>query len=139
MTLRDDINFIIKESNIKGFSFDRLTAYKKLLNRIADKFLINGRMDLNHVWLWDRFRNPKVISTNTDSSNLLTEYLLFNELYWFLASEEDGKYWVAESTGKAIIQIIDEMYLFEYYIVERNLNWILCENHHGAFIKSESA
>ncbi len=113
--------------------------YEQILNRIADRFLVQGRMDLSCVWLWEHFRNPKFKSTDADSSYDLAEGLSLNESYWFLASEEDGKYWVAESTGKAIIKIVNVMYPFEYYVVERNFGWILCENHHGVFIKSKSA
>jgi hypothetical protein len=58
-------------------------------------------------------------------------------VYWFIASDQHGKYWIAEATGSAIVRVVSEMYGFEYYVVERHLDWIFCENHHGVFIKAE--
>lgn len=139
MTIRDDLNIAIKEKKIGGLTFIRLTKYEAVLNRIAERFLAHGRLSLNYVWLWEHFQNPMVVSTEKQTTSFLTDCLLLNERYWFVASEEDGKYWVAESTGKAIIQVVEEMYPFEYYIAQRDFKWLLCENHHGVFIKTESA
>jgi hypothetical protein len=139
MTIRDDLNIAIKEVGIKGFTFIRLTKYEAVLNRIAERFLAHGRLSLNYIWLWEHFQNPKVLSTEKQTTSFLKDCLLLKERYWFVASEEDGKYWVAESTGKAIIQVIEEMYPFEYYIAQHDFKWLLCENHHGVFIKTESA
>lgn len=58
---------------------------------------------------------------------------------WFISAiayDEAGKYWIAEATGIAIIRLIGEMHGFEYYIVDREMNWMLCENHHSVFIRT---
>jgi len=136
MTLRDDINKSIKKANIKGFKFVRLTAYEDLLRRIAEKFIVQGRAGLKYVWLWEHFHEPTVSSNEQDAIKLLELKLPKDQSYWFLASEENGKYWVAEGIGEGIIQVLKEMYCFEYYIIERNFRWIVCENHHGTLIQA---
>ncbi len=136
MTLRDDINKAVKKARIKGFSFVRLTAYEDLLGRIAKRFLVKGRDALNYVWLWEHFLGPTVSYNEQDTIRFLDSRLPKDQSYWFLASEENGKYWVAEGTGDGIIQVLKEMYSFEYYIIERKFLWIVCENHHGTLIQA---
>lgn len=138
MCLRDDITKAIAEAGIEGFAFVRLTRWEAILHEIADRFLKGGTSDLRYVWLWSEFREE--ISAFRPSSELAIDYLRGQlepaTSYWFLASDEHGKYWVAEATGEAIVRLIGEMYGFEYYVVDRQFERILCENHHGIFIKA---
>lgn len=136
MTLRDEITAILNELSISDFHFVRLTAYEELLDRIAERFLVRGRADLKYIWLWEHFREPAFSFSASSPIGFLGERLPKDQRYWFLASDEDGKYWVADTTGGAMIQVLEEMRCFEYYIVERKLQWILCENHHGVLIQS---
>jgi hypothetical protein len=136
MTLRDDINKVIKEADIKGFNFVRLTAYEDLLDRIAEKFFVQGRDGLKYAWLWEQFHEPTMSYNEQDAIKFMDSRLPKDQSYWFLASEESGKYWVAEGTGDGIIQVLKEMYCFEYYIIERKFCWIVCENHHGSLIQA---
>ena len=61
------------------------------------------------------------------------------ETYWFVASDEEGKYRVAEATGAALVKVIEGLFAFEYYVVDRDLRWIFCENHHGVFVRSNQS
>jgi hypothetical protein len=136
MTLRDDINAALKEAGISNFHFVRSTAYEELLNRIAEHFLLRGPADLEHIWLWERFREPMLSHHPNDAIQYLENRLPRDRSYWFLASEENGKYWVADTTGADLLRTLKGTYCFEYYIVERKLGWILCENHHGVLIQT---
>jgi len=135
MTLRDDITRAVHEAGIEGFAFVRLNKWESLLHRIAERFLKRGVRDLEWVWMSVRFANEVSSSQPADPLNYLREQLEPASEYWFIASDEHGKYWIADATGAAIVQTLGEMYCFEYYVVDRHLTWILCENHHGVFIK----
>ncbi len=137
MNLRDNITKAVGEACIEGFSFVRLTKWEDILHRIAERFLKRGVRDLESVWLWNEFREVTSSSQPADQLGYLREQIEPAEIYWFIASDENGKYWVADATGSAIIRTVEEMYAFEYYVVERHFNWLLCENHHGIFIKSQ--
>ena len=139
MALRDAITKAIQDESISDFHFVRLTKWEDILNRIANRFLRNGNPDLNSIWLWETFRGPLKTEQPSDPMQWLQDYLDSSENYWFIATEEDGKYWIAEATGTAIIRLIEEMYAFEYYVVDRQMNWILCENHHSVFICSDQS
>lgn len=136
--LRDHITRAIDSAGIEGFSFVGLTKWEPILHRIAERFLKCGVRDLRCIWIWNEFRED--VSTHQPPPELALDYLREqlepSTIYWFLASEQGGKYWVAESTGGAAVRMIAEMHYFEYYIVDRHLEWILCENHHGIFIRT---
>jgi len=136
MNLRDDITRAINEARIEGFAFVRLTQWEAVLHRIAERFLKRGVRDLVYVWMAEEFRNVVSAMHPSDPLGHLREQLEPDRDYWFLASDQHGKYWVADATGSGIMRVIGEMYGFEYYVVDRHLEWILCENHHGVFIKA---
>ena len=137
MNLRDDITKAVGEARIDGFSFVRLTKWEGILHRIAERFLKRGVRDLESVWLWNEFREVASSSQPSDQLGHLREQIGPAEVYWFIASDENGKYWVADATGSAIVRTVEEMDAFEYYVVDRHLDWLLCENHHGIFIKAQ--
>jgi hypothetical protein len=136
MNLRDDITQAVGEAGIEGFSFVRLTKWETILNQIAERFLNRGVRDLESIWLWNSFREVVSSSQPEDPIGYLRQQIEPAEVYWFIASDENGKYWVADATGTAIVWTVKEMYGFEYYVVDRHLKWLLCENHHSIFIKA---
>ena len=139
MALRDAITKAVGDESISDFEFVRLTKWEGILNRIADRFLRNGTKDLKLIWLWEAFRDPITSTQPSDPMQWLRDHLDTSADYWFIATEEDGKFWIAEATGGAIIKVIEEMYGFEYYVVDREMNCILCENHHSVFIHSDQS
>jgi hypothetical protein len=59
--------------------------------------------------------------------------------YWFVAksatpAKKESEFWLYEATGRAILQNLSEAHFHEYYIVEKKMSWLLCENHHGVII-----
>lgn len=139
MTLRDDITQAVGEAQVEGFSFVRLTQWESILDQIAERFLKRGGRDLESVWIWNEFREVVSSTQPANPIGYLRGQIESAADYWFIASDEHGKYWIADATGEAIVRTIEEMYCFEYYVVDRHLDWILCENHHGIFIKARSA
>lgn len=138
MTLRDDITTALAAAPETDFHFVRIHSFQ-ILDRIAERFLTEGRQDLRYVWLWERFCYKLSSSHPNDSVSVLESRLHPDERYWFLASDEHGKYWVADATGSGIFTILQEMYCFEYYVVDRHMTWLICENHHGVLIEASAS
>jgi hypothetical protein len=107
-----------------------------VLETIAEHFLARGKRDLNQVWMYHSFHEVIATSQPRDIFAELKKRLDDEEIYWFLASEQDGKYWVAEGSGAGIIKVIGEMHGFEYYICDRKMGWIFCEDHHGILVEA---
>jgi len=40
------------------------------------------------------------------------------------------KFWLFEGKVGSIYNIIEELGLYEYYLVSKQYKWLLCENHH---------
>ncbi|MEO0414580.1 MAG: DUF6756 family protein [Verrucomicrobiota bacterium] len=139
MGLRDAITKVVRDKAISDFEFVRPTKWEGVLNQIAERFLCNGSRDLKSIWLWLSFRDPIITVQPDNPMRWLRDCLDPSMEYWFIATEEDGKYWIASATGAAVIKVIEEMYGFEYYVVDREMGWMLCENHHGVFIRSNQA
>jgi hypothetical protein len=138
MDLRDDITEAIKGRADIDFRFVRLNRYEAILDRFAERFLVRGRRDLRLIWLWSSLRHEVSSSQPDDIFTTLSERLCPSERYWFIASDESSKYWVAEASGAGIVETIREMYGFEYYISDLAMTWMLCENHHGVLIEASA-
>lgn len=136
MTLRDDITAALASVPEADFHFVRLHSFQAVLDRIADRFLLEGSSDLRFIWLWERFRYPTSTSQPSDALDELEHRLSPEERYWFLASDQHGKYWVADASAFGILTALREMPYFEYYIVDHPMNWLICENHHGMLIEA---
>ncbi|WP_035615508.1 DUF6756 family protein [Haloferula sp. BvORR071] len=135
--LRDNITQVLKEHPAIEFRFCRVGQYEAVLDSIAERFLSRGRYDLSRIWLWEAFDQITESYVPADVFAEWRKRLHPEESYWFLASDEDGKYWVAEGTGSAIPEILRETPPFEYYIIDRKMSWILCENHHGTLFLAQ--
>jgi hypothetical protein len=136
--LRDRINDVLKEHPEIEFRFCRPGRYEAVLDGIAERFLTRGRYDLDQTWWWACLANQTESSVPADVFAELRKRLHPEESYWFVASEEDGKYWVAEASGAAIPEVLGEMPPFEYYIIDRKMTWLLCENHHDTLIEARA-
>ena len=136
--LRDRINDVLKAHPEIEFRFCQLGRHEAILDAIAERFLSRGRYDLNRVWMWDSFENIQQSFVPEDVLAELRKRLHPEENYWFLASEEDGKYWVAEASGAAIPEVLGEIPGFEYYIIDRKMTWLLCGNHHDTLIEARA-
>jgi len=138
VSLRADINEAIKGQENLIFDFVSPHRFEDILDQVAERFLKRGKRNLNQIWLWNEFRNETKSIQSADVILELTSRLEPQDSYWFIASDENGKHWVAASNGSSIITVLIEMYAFEYYILDRKMTWILCENHHGMLIEAKS-
>lgn len=134
-TLRDEINETIATENIEGVEFVRLNDWQFVMQKFADNFLNQGKQSLERIWLWDSIKEPsKSYQPEKNGLAELESLLTVFQKYWFIVSDEDGKYWVLEATGAAIIETISETRYFEYYITNKDFSWMVCENHHNVMI-----
>jgi len=137
--LRDDIQKAKKEISLNENLLKEVShlEYEEILKKINSKFLTTNKYD-DKIWWWQSYKDLKSYAIHFKKGlafEILDKLLPNKEIkYWFIASEENGKYWLYESGIETIKTIIGEMYGFEYYIVDKKYNWILCENHHDILI-----
>ncbi len=138
--LRGKINEIIKELHLPNEEFHlvRLTKYKQILISIIEKFTNLEKTNIN-VWWWDYFNEPIYHFYPKDVFNVLPNIIDNEETVWFVIEDEAKEqehFWLYEGKINAIISVLKELSCVEYYIVSKNLEWIICENHHDILIGS---
>lgn len=120
-----------------------LFKYEDILVSILDKFTTLGKRGLSYSWLWEHFKEPRFSFYSEDSWKHLPEIVAPlvapEETLWFIAEDErgtkqNGNFWLYEGKIKPIISLLGEMTAFEYYLVPKKLNWLLCETHHDVLV-----
>jgi hypothetical protein len=89
-------------------------------------------------WWWEGFTQPCATAQFADDNGFTRLPLLVplpKEPCWFVAEDTDSSlYPIYEATPEQAARIIGECFAFEYYLVAKNLQWLICENHHGRVI-----
>jgi len=52
------------------------------------------------------------------------------EKVWFIAEDSVSPYSIWDASVRDIHAVIAECPLFEFYIIQKQFDWLLCENHH---------
>ena len=98
------------------------------MKRIEDKF-VSAQYD-KILWWWNGYLKGPIHSVLLPDwpAGELHKLIPLHEQIWFIA--EDDKFWLFEGDIKSIQKVLSESHAFEYYIVSKKYEWLLCENHH---------
>ena len=139
--MRFQMNEAIKALLISRDEFDlvSLHKYQEILTSIVERFTTQGKKGLSALWWWDNLKEPTYGMQTKYAPSLLMDIVPCEERIWFVAEDwgntkRHGNFWLYEGTIQAAVAIINEMFGFEYYIVSKKLEWLLCENHHDILI-----
>lgn len=136
LAFRKDLTEAIKELNLEtGITEVSKGEFGGILKKVRATFT-NIDNEKEYYWLWDNLKGLYVAIRFKDDKayNYLEGLIDPEETVWFIATDGLAKYWVYESNIKSIHKILANMYGFEYYIVSKRYEWLLCENHHGNLI-----
>jgi hypothetical protein len=114
--------------------------FLSILERVVTERTTLGKDALSGLWWWEALREPVYSAQVPDPIKALEQLIPGNESVWFIAEasgkKELGNFWLYEGDVSAICAVLRECPAFEYYVVERRMRWLLCENHHGLLIGS---
>ncbi len=88
-------------------------------------------------WWWEHFSSSASVNFEAgDGWRHIPELVPDpSEHVWFIVEDDSLAFYpVYDATPDAISAIVAECYGFEYYIVQRGYEWLLCENHHNRVI-----
>jgi hypothetical protein len=58
-----------------------------------------------------------------------------NRRVWFMVEDDQEPFFpIYDCAPKVICQIIREYFGFEYYVIDKDKDWLICENHHNRLI-----
>ena len=139
--MRDTIEAARKALGISPADCCLVSPHRHLdiTEQIARQFTTLPQHPLKRRWWWESFKEPNRSVQLPEPLSTVADLLGPNESYWFVAEaweagKKESSFWLYEMSGRAIPLILRETHFFEYYIVDRKMTWLLCENHHGVLI-----
>lgn len=93
----------------------------------------------NPRWWWEHFRDELPQASRCWRDGIAFERITkivpdADEQVWFIPEEDRTPYPVYLTSPKVIQKVIGNACGFEYYILDRKLKWLLCENHHEVMV-----
>ena len=88
-------------------------------------------------WWWEDFKDVSFCISDIERPfEHLEEFIPDSENHVWLMVEDDQAdfYPIYDCSPKKIGALIGECFAFEYYIINKDLKWLLCENHHSRLI-----
>jgi hypothetical protein len=139
--MRDTIEAARKHLGISPVDCCLVSPHQHLdiTEQIAKRFTKLSQNPLKCRWWWENFKEPTRSVKLSEPLSTVADLLGPNEIYWFIveaweAGKKESAFWLYEMSGQAILLILREVHFFEYYIVDRKMTWLLCENHHNFLI-----
>lgn len=138
-TLRDTLNEASKGLALDAKRFRLLGPheYELVLRAVTKQFLVVGEKGVAYYHWWENFKGNTASFCASNAYKLLPKLLPHNQPLWFIAEDSSKKnacFWVYEADAEAIVQVLAESHQFEYYIVSKKRDWLLCENHHDVLV-----
>lgn len=123
-------NLGLSEKDIK--LLDEITG-ERIFNDCLNYFVKSG----DRRWWWEDFKQLSFSFRETAKpfellNNIIPET---GRNVWFIVEDVNEPYYPVYDTKPEIIKdIIGECFGFEYYIIDKNKEWLICENHHNKLI-----
>lgn len=132
-TIVDEINQAVARLGLSSTAMRQLLAPQStdVFGAALDHFVSSG----DRPYWWEDFRQEGMSVCFEDGQGWKRVPEIApasDELVWLIA--EDGSlphYPVFETTPKIASLVIGECHAFEYYLIAKDLSWLLCENHHN--------
>ena len=119
----------------------RLMQYRPILHRILTTFTHYGALGRNKLWLWEGFKGEThaVPLSAPVGYRCLDRLIPADERVWLVVEDwngdkRDGQYWLFEGRVATVRAVLEEVFPFEYYVVDKHYDWLLCETHHNVLI-----
>jgi hypothetical protein len=127
LTVKDEIRAASELLNLSDNEFRELPCDEalSLIQKVLGHFVGNDR----RCW-WEDFVGESASIRTPEDWKVLTQVAPdADEPAWFIA---EGL--AFEASARTTQQSLGECYGFEYYLVAKDLQWLICENHHDYLI-----
>ncbi len=136
MSIRDEIADACRRLELSANQFTEVTEGQARVLTAAFLSRFTGGVDAR--WWWEHFTLP-VATVRFHDGKAFTRISAAvpdaQEHVWFVAEDDQLPYFPVYETNPAVAQeVIGECYGFEYYLIAKDLSWLLCENHHDVLM-----
>ena len=83
-------------------------------------------------WWWEAFRDSFSFNIFDYPPNHLKSIIpnLERKVWLMIEDDQDKFYPIYDVNPNYIPEILNNCFHFEYYIIDKDLDWLICENHH---------
>ncbi len=132
-TVKIEIEQAITTLNLKPAEISLVADVKTLYLDLLKHFVKSG----DRKWWWEDFKQ--------DSFNFIEYEFPFKQIInilpknidaiWLMVEDDQEEYYPIYNCKPAVIsELIGECSAFEYYVIDKNKQWLLCENHSDRLI-----
>ncbi len=122
--ISNQIFSVIKEGSIKYIELE-MDERKRVLEQIRLKYLKEKK---EGSWMWENLNDPTVIH-DKDAWRYL-KHFIGNDDCIILFDQKDDETMFSFSNGKDLDYILSQTFGFEFYITNKDLEYLFCFNHH---------
>lgn len=113
--------------------------HREITRQILERFTTLGCKGFAARAWWESFKGEAWTEHPDAPWRIVAHILRPAPRYWLVAesrtpAKAESQHWVYDAKGDAILRVLRETSHHEYYIIERSMMWLLCENHHGVLI-----
>ena len=113
----------------------RPSRWTAILDRVLKVFTPRGVLNRNRDWLWEDFAQPCHVLRRPHTPATLLELDVASCRVWLILEDFDctkraGRHWLFEGDLGAVVEVLNNMHFMEFYVVARDLEWMVAENHH---------
>lgn len=123
-----NLNFTDKEISLLDFN-----SGKKLYSELLDFWVSSG----DRRWWWEDFKKESFDFVDYEKPFEKLHEIIpdLKKKVWLMVEDDQEEYYPIYDCEPSIIgQIIGECFGFEYYVIDKNMDWLICENHHNRLI-----
>jgi hypothetical protein len=132
--VRDNFEEAIKTLNlssdiVKGLSNE---VNQKLYLDLLDHFVIGG----DRRWWWEAFKTSFRFPDYDYPAEHLSEIILdMKKKVWIMIEDDQQPFYpIYDIQASYIPSVLSECFGFEYYVIDKDLEWLICETHHNSLI-----
>jgi hypothetical protein len=127
----NEIESAIKTLNLNKSDINLIDD--ELGNRVFDEYENYFVCSKNRRWWWEDFKQDFFVFKDYEKPfEILKEIIPTAENVWFMVEDyHEAFYPIYDANPKIIGNVIAECFGFEYYIMDKNKEWLICENHHN--------
>jgi hypothetical protein len=132
ISLAEELRSALKE---QGISSDEPSEKPEIILKIQSTFVIGNP----RAWWLSLAAAPtiQVFYENTGHLHLCELAPDHSGEIWFIADEDNEDKLIFSAPLEKISLVLENCRFFEYYIVDKNLKWMITENDHGDLLLSQ--
>lgn len=134
--LNDELNNEIRNILASGMQIDELNddSSKQIINDIAEQYVI----DRDFIWWWECLSKENTIIDYDDGLgwDCFAKFIqpLEQQVYIVVTDDEPEPWSIYKGSLLAVIDLLNNMWRFEYFIISEDLSWVIFDTHHNSLV-----